>query len=289
MRKTLKRVAAYLGAAAMAFALVATAAPTGASAATSKAGKKAAKADFDADGTYHAYFGFQQRGTWIFRDEWYSDTLGIDGSTWADTDGLSFDCGSLCQSGTDGVVTVDGTVQDVEITGNGTYTVGVTGLNGSLSDSSAEDVSMVYVDTDIPWASKDNPVTFSDWKLTVDGREVSLPDDIFYPSEYIDEGGLIRFDAVNAYQKDKGEYADSPDIGTPTDSIQLTFTVSGFNSDNPDAVEGAGDATSTNDDGTAAATSEVSSDSGSSSPVVPVVIVIIVIVVVVVVVVKKKQ
>jgi cobalamin biosynthesis Mg chelatase CobN len=100
---------------------------------------------------------------------------------------------------------------------------------------------------------------------------------------------LIRFDAVNAYQKDKGEYADSPDIGTPTDSIQLTFTVSGFNSDNPDAVEGAGDATSTNDDGTAAATSEVSSDSSSSSPVVPVVIVIIVIVVVVVVVVKKYK
>jgi hypothetical protein len=290
MRKTLKKVAASVAAAAMALALVATAVPTDVSAATSKAGKKAAKADFDADGTYHAYFGFQERGTWIFRDEWYSDTLGIDGSTWADSDGLSFDCGSLCQSGTDGVVAVDGAVQDVEITGNGTYTVGVTGLNGALAVSDAEDVSMVYVDTDIPWTAKDNPVTISDVKLTVDGREVSIPEDVFYPSEYIDESGLLRFDAVNAYQKDKGEYADSPDIGLPNDSVQITFTVSGFNSDNPDAVEGASDATGTSDDASAAATSEVSSSSSSSSsPIVPIVIVVIVVVVVVVVVVKKKQ
>jgi hypothetical protein len=291
MRKTLKRVAASIAAATMAMALVATALPTDVSASVSKAGKKASKADFDADGTYHAYFGFQERGTWIFRDEWYSDTLGIDGSSWADTDGLAFDSGSLFQSGTDGVTAVDGTVQDAEITGNGTYTVGVTGLNGALTSTDAQDVSMVYVDTDIPWSAKDNPVTISDVKLTVDGREVSLPDDVFYPSEYIDDAGLLRFDTVNYYQKDKGEFPDSPDIGLPTDSIQITFTVSGFNSDNPDAVEGASDDMSSSDDASAAtATSEAStSSSSSSSPIVPIVIVVIVVVVVVVVVVKKKK
>lgn len=292
MRKTLKKVAASLAAAALALAVTATAVPVDVSAATStsKAGKKAAKADFDADGTYHAYFGFQETGTWIFRDEWYSDTLGIDGDDMKKAN-LTFDNGTLFQSGTEGVTAIEGTVvQDAEITGNGTYTVGVTGINGSLSGNSEAAVSMIYVDTDIPWTAKDNPVTFSDWKLTVDGREVSLPDDIFYPSEYIDVAGLIRFDAMNSYQKDKGEYAESPDVGIPTDSIEITFTVSGFNSDNPDAVEAADDATGTADDAAAAGTSEgAATESSSSSPVVPIVIVVVIVVIIVAVVVVKKK
>lgn len=293
MRKTLKKVAATLAAAALALAVTATAVPANVSAATSKAGKKAAKAEFDADGTYHAYFGFQETGTWIFRDEWYSDTLGIDGKDMKKAN-LTFDNGTLFQSGTEGVTAIEGTVvQDAEIKGNGTYTVGVTGINGSLAGDSETAVSMIYVDTDIPWAAKDNPVTFSDWKLTVDGREVSLPDDIFYPAEYIDQSGLIRFDAMNSYQKDKGEYEESPDVAIPSDSIQITFTVSGFNSDNPDAVAAADDTASAEGGTEAAATSETVSDSSSSSssPVVPIVIVvaIVVIVIVVVVVVKKKK
>lgn len=292
MRKSLRKVAATLSALTLALAVTATAVPTDVSAATSKAGKKAAKAAFDADGTYHAYFGIQETGTWIFRDEWYSDTLGIDGKDMKKAN-LTFDNGTLFQSGgTDGVTAIEGTqVQDVEIKGNGTYTVGVSNLNNALDTKGDAEtkISMIYVDTDIPMTAKDNPVTISDVKLTCDGKEISLPSEPFFPSEYTDESGLLRFDAMNSYQKDKGEYADSPDITVvPTDSIQITFTVSGFNSDNPDAVAPADDASSASSD--ANTTSDASTTSSKkSSPVVPIVIVVVVVAVVAVVVVKKKK
>ena len=290
MRKSLRKVAATFSALALALAVTATAVPTDVSAETSKAGKKAAKADFDADGTYHAYFGFQETGTWIFRDEWYSDTLGIDGSDMKKAK-LTFDNGTLFQSGNDGVTAIEGTkIQDAEIKGNGTYTVGVSGLNNCLDTKgdSETKISMIYVDTDIPMAAKDNPVKISDVKLLCDGKEISVPSDPFYPAEYTDVSKLLRFDAMNSYQKDKGEYADSPDITVvPTDSIQIQFTVSGFNSDNPDAVAEAADATSASSD--ANTTSDASTSSKKSSPVVPIVIVVVVVAVVAVVVVKKKK
>ena len=288
MRKSLRKVAATLSALTLALAVTA---PADVSAATSKAGKKAAKAAFDADGTYHAYFGLQETGTWIFRDEWYSDTLGIDGKDMKKAN-LTFDNGTLFQSGKNGVTAIEGTqVQDVEIKGNGTYTVGVSNLNNALDTKgdSETKISMIYVDTDIPMTAKDNPVTISDVKLTCDGKEISVPSEPFFPSEYTDESGLLRFDAMNSYQKDKGEYADSPDITVvPTDSIQITFTVSGFNSDNPDAVAPADDASSASSD--ANTTSDASTTSSKkSSPVVPIVIVVVVVAVVAVVVVKKKK
>lgn len=291
MRKSLRKVAATVSALALALAVTATAVPADVSAETSKAGKKAAKTEFDADGTYHAYFGFQQQGSWIFRDEWYSDTLGIDGSNMKKA-GLTFDQGTLFQSGKKGVTTIEGTkVQDAEIKGNGTYTVGVSGLNSCLDPKGDSEIkiSMIYVDTDIPMKVKDNPVKISDVKLLCDGKEVSVPSDPYYPAEYTDASGLMRFDAMNAYKKEQGEYPDSPDMNVvPTDSIQIQFTVSGFNSDNPDAVAGANDATSTSSD--ANTTSDAStSSSKKSSPVVPIVIVVVVVAVVAVVVVKKKK
>ncbi|MCI7062656.1 MAG: hypothetical protein MR965_10760 [Lachnospiraceae bacterium] len=290
MRKTLRKVAATASAIALAIAVTATAVPASVSAnPPSKAGKKAAKAEFDADGTYHAYFGFQETGTWIFRDEWYSTTLGIDGSDMKGAK-LDFNGGTLFQSKDGKTSAVEGTkVQDAEIKGNGTYTVGVSDLNDCLNTNGDADtkVSMIYVDTDIPMSAKDNPVKISDVKLTCDGKEISIPSDPFYPSEYTDESGLLRFDPMNSYQKDKGEYADSPDMTlVPKDSIQITFTVSGFNSDNPDAVAGADDASSASSD---VNTTSDTAASKKSSPVVPIVIVVVVVAVVAVVVVKKKK
>lgn len=297
MRKTLKKIAATLAACTMAFAVAASVVPNTAEAVEpSKAGKKAAKAEFDPDGTYHAYFGMQQTGSWIFRDEWYSETLGTEGKDLKKSD-LPYE-GAVYQSGQDGLVKMDGTVTDVEITGNGTYTVGVEGLNGCLTTTTGDDVklAMLYVSTDIPMTAKDSPVTISDWKLTMDGSETSLPSDVFFPAEYTDESGLIRFDAVNTYQTDKGIYADGPTVMPPSDSIKITFTVSGFNSDNPDAVEqaedpAAGSEAGGSDDASTGNQASSSESSGGSAtmPIVIVVIVVIVIAVVAVVVVKKKK
>lgn len=288
MRKSIQKLIAVASASVMALALAVSIVPASALADTSKAGKKAAKAAFDPAGTYHAYFGLQQTETWIYRDEWYSDALGIDGSGLTEA-GLKFDQGNLFQSKDNKNSALEGTkVTDAEITGNGVYTVKVEDLNGVLTENADAKLSMIYVDTDIPMAAKDNPITFSDWKLKLDGNTQSLPAEIYYPSEYIDESGLLRFDAVNTYQKDQGDYPDCPSIVTPQNSIEIIFTVSGMANDNPDAVEATPEPVESSS-GSSSSDSDSSSGGIGTAGVVGIVVVVIVIVAIVVVVAKKKR
>ena len=102
-------------------------APSVASAAVSKEGEAAAKAEFDPNGTYHAYFGLEQTGSQIFRNPWYSEELGKTGTDLSEDTPYE----SILKS-KDGIQKMDGTVTDAEITGNGVYTVGVEGLNKYL-------------------------------------------------------------------------------------------------------------------------------------------------------------
>lgn len=295
MRK-FKKFAAGFAAAAMAFTMVATMTPSIASAAVSKEGEKAAKAEFDPNGTYHAYFGLEQTGSWIFRNPWYSDELGKTGTELSDDTPYE----SILRS-QEGVKKMDGTVTDAEITGNGVYTVGVEGLNNILKDAETEDstavISMLFVSTDVPASAKDT-FKISDWKLIVDGNEQTLPSEVFYNPEAEETCAVIRFDAVNTYMRDKGEYTDCPSILTPADSIKITFTVSGMATDNPDAVEAteapaedeapAGDnATSS----TGSSSEDSSSDNSGSSATTAVIVVVLVVVIagVAVVVTKKKK
>ncbi|MDE6566755.1 MAG: hypothetical protein K2K70_03350, partial [Lachnospiraceae bacterium] len=168
----------------------------------------------------------------------------------------------------------------------------VEGLNNALTDAESEkqaEMRMIYVSTDMPWTAKDNPVTISDVKLSIDGVSQALPAEVFYPMEYIENDcALIRFDPFNYYQKDNGDYPECPSIVTPRDSIKITFTVSGFANDNPDAVEATpAPVESSSDSGSS------DSDSGSggigTAGVVGIVVVVVVIVAIVVVVAKKKR
>lgn len=290
MRKSIQKLIAVASASVMALALAVSIVPASALADTSKAGKKAAKAEFDPAGTYHAYFGLQQTETWIYRDEWYSDTLGIDGENLKEA-GLTFDQGTLFQSKDNANGTVEGTkVTDAEITGNGVYTVKVEDLNGVLTENANAVLSMLYVDTDIPMSAKDNPVTISDWKLKLDGNTQTIPAEVYFPSEYTGESGLLRFDVVNTYQKDQGDYPDCPSIVTPQNSIEIIFTVSGFANDNPDAVEATPEPVESSSDSGSSSSSDSESSGGiGTAGVVGIVVVVIVIVAVVVVVAKKKR
>ncbi len=296
MRKSIQKLIAVASASVMALALAVSIVPASALAETSKSGVEASKKAFDPSGAteYHAYFGLQQSESWIFRDEWYSDTLGIDGTSMTEAN-LKFDQGTLFQSKDNAVSALEGTkVTDAVIKGNGVYTVKVEGLNGVLAQAAQENekavVSMIYVDTDIPMAAKDNPVTISDWKLKLDGNSQSLPAEVYYPAEYTDESGLLRFDAVNTYQKDQGDYPDCPSIVTPQNSIEVTFKVSGMAVDNPEAVEATPEPVK--DSSSSSSSSDSDSEGGSgigTAGVVGIVVVVIVIVAVVVVVVKKKK
>lgn len=295
MRKSIKKLIAVASASLMALTLAVTAVPNSASAANiSKAGKKAAKETFNPDGEYHAYFGLQQSESWIFRDEWYQEENGLGGTSWKKTNGLAYDSGVLCQSGNDGNVAVEGTkVTDAVIKGNGVYTVGVEGLNGVLTQAESEKkalMRMIYVTTDIPWSAKDNPVTISDVKLTLDGMDQVLPAEVFYPMEYIDECKLLRFDPYNLYQKENGPYPECPGIMTPNDSIQITFKISGFTNDNPEAVEATPTpAPEKKSDSSSSSKSESGGGMGTGAIVAIVVVVVIVIAAIIVVATKKKR
>lgn len=283
MRKSLKKITAILTASVLAMAVAVTAVPGTADAAVSKEAEKAGKAEYDPAGTYHAYFGMQQSGTWIFRDPWHSEELGLNGTKYDDTTDTTFN--NISKSGSEGLVKMDGTVTDAEITGNGVYTVGVEGLNGCLTEDQSAILAMIFVNTDVP-ASAKGTFQISDVKLKLDNKTQTLPEEVFYNEEDEMATGLLRFDPVNTYQRDQGAYPDCPSILTPTDSIQITFTVSGMAQDNPEAVEATPTPAPAADD---ADDSDDTEKSGSNGTVVVVIVVAVVVVIGAVVVSKKKK
>ena len=273
MRKTLKKVFASATAALLALTAIVGVSDT-----------KAQAAEFDPAGSYFATVGFQQSTTWIFHDECTSETLGLTGT---ELNGLNYET-DVMQSGDDGTVKVDGEVKSVELKGNGTYTVSITGLNGILTADQTAEMTMIYLSTNLPADAKDK-VTFSDVTLKLDNKTVTLPEKQFFKPETL-EAGYTSLYLYDTYARDQGEYAECPSIVTPNDSIEITFTVAGFANDNPDAVAPAEDEATSDDAAASSSSSEAEdSDSSGSFPVVPIVVVAVVVVVVIVVVVVTRK
>lgn len=292
MRKSIKKLCALASASVLALTVAITAVPNTAGATNvSKAGKEAAKKAFDATGNteYHAYFGMQQDQSWIFRDEWYAEENGLNGTKIPE--GQKFE-ETVYKSGDAGNEVQSGKVYDAVIKGNGVYSVGVDGLAGILTQGETNDggrMMMLYCDTDIPTTAKDK-VVISDLKLEIDGMEQTLPENVYYNEEAHAESNLLRFDPYNLYHKEQGQYPECPTIKTPNDSVRITFTVSGFDVDNPEAVE----ATPTPAADTAGSDSADSADSNnggglSTGAVAGIVIAVVVVIAIIVVVVKRKN
>lgn len=288
MRKSIRKIIAIASASVMALTFAVTSAPNASAGAISKAAKEAAKAAFDPSGktTYHAYFGLQQKESWIFRDEWYQEENGLNGKNLPNG---AYE-GKMYQSKDNANSEVPGaTVTDAEIKGNGVYTVGVKDLGGVLTSAESSQqavMSMLYVSTDIPMSAyTDGKIKVTDWKLKIDNTSATLQSDIFVPTEYTDESGLFRFDPFNLYQKENGPYPNCPSIRTPNDSVEITFKVSGFDVDNPDAVE----ATPTPAADASSSSSSSSSSSISGGAVAAIVVVAVVVIAGIVVVVKRKK
>ncbi len=283
MRKSLRKLIAGVATCSLALALAAGIMPNVAEAVDcSKAGKKAAKAELNLDTPeYHAYFGFQQTGSWTYRDAWYNPASGLDGTSLS-----TGDYNTLFTDG--GNATIDGvTITDAVIKGNGTYSVSVTGLNGAIPADDGADIktSLVYVSTDIP-SGAIGTLNFTDVKLIVDGAEIALPSPEPYVNADAQELGLYQFDLVNTYHP---EAYTSPSILAINDSVEIQFTVSGFNTDDPDAVlaepteeptEEPSQEPATSDTENNAGSSTDSSKEDSSSSTTTIVIVVVVIVVI---------
>lgn len=269
MKKSLKKVAASLLAATLALTVVAGMGSTADAAKKSKKAKKAEKkaaAAFDPAGTYKAFVGFEQTGSWRFHGEVANDGAGLLNGNDLKEAGLNYETDVVRSH--EGTEKIDGVVEGVELKGNGTYTAKITGLNGSLEtvpeDVNSDDMkmSMVFLTTTLPADAKDK-VKFTDVSFKVDGNEIALPETQFFKPETLEKGYLSLY-MVDTYAKDQGEY-DSPELAIPPhDSMEITFTVSGFANDNPDAVPATPTPAPKQDDASSATSEDNDSEDGSS-------------------------
>ncbi|MBQ8298004.1 MAG: glycoside hydrolase family 5 protein [Ruminococcus sp.] len=159
----------------------------------------------------HAYIGIQTN-VYTFRNAYDDATYGMDSEwfntliKWEDTDG----------DGKDDIVDTGAVFEDAAITGNGTYTVGVSGYDFS-QDSEA--LNMLFISSDIPYS---NSVGISDVKLYCDDKEYSIDK----PVVMADASGNLYIEIVNIYNTDLAAL----DYEMPTDSFKVTFTVNGASS-----------------------------------------------------------
>jgi hypothetical protein len=230
-----------------------------------------AAADVDLDGTYGAYLGIQGP-KYTFRDAYGNTSTGF---------GTDFFNQLTKQGDTATGESVAATINDVEIAGNGTYTVSITGIEWPDDEFADQDyMNLIFLSTSIP---NTGAITISDVALNIGGSNVSIspivdPDSVDYLNIMI-QNIWNENDSV----KSIGYYA------TPFSDISVTFTVSGFNYDNADAT-GADETVGTDEapavDNSAADTAstdtETSTEASSSGVSTGVVVVIVIVVIAVV-------
>ncbi len=172
-----------------------------------------AQPSYDENGVYHAYFGVQTP-TWIFRNAHDDATYGKDSGCF---DQLGFIDGEWIAQG--------GTFTDAEIAGNGRYTVGVTGydFSGTFQDQAilgADGLfNLLFVSTDLPM--NDN-IVISNVTLKMDGKEIVTQDSAFLDA---DSKEVKKILLANIWNK---EITALPYYAAPTQSIEISFDVSGF-------------------------------------------------------------
>lgn len=258
MRKSLKKVVSLVLTGVMAVAVASTASPAYSSADVAEgAAKHVLKEDLSGATTYHATFAFQTDPGFIFRNAWfqsygqYDTNKDVNDKTDIQSEvrdekyaGTYFDkvIGWASDNNTAGLepgqmVSVPGTLQDVEIKGNGTYTVGVYGLENALHDGTNFDeqtkYNLLFFSTDMP-ASMKKTVKFSDIKVTIDGVETPVADGqwLFDP-DAIEDPKCLNLLLINNWNTEIDKTLESAQVAR--DSIYITFTVSGFDVDDADA------------------------------------------------------
>ena len=170
-------------------------------------------AGVDLDGQYNAYLCFQTPA-YSFRNNFDEPNYGRDTAYFYQVTGWDADGNAIVK---------DGTFTDAVIAGNGTYTVSVDGLDLEGDFDSQEYMNIIYLSTDIPNSGE---ITISDVSLKVDGKSVDLPAESQNLNEESKEYMQIQLQSIyNSAIKEIGYY------NVPMTSMEITFTVSGFNYD----------------------------------------------------------
>ena len=174
---------------------------------------------------YNAYILIQSP-KYSFRNAWYDAQYGL-----GYTDDTGFDYfNQITGWDADGnALVIPGTIQDAKITGNGTYTVSVTGLQFAEDDFKDQDhFNIIGVDTDIPFTED---IVISDMELSVNGMGVDINPVV---ADVEETNGYLTMMIQNIWNEDIKETGYTP---TPVTDISITFTVSGFNKDGEAVTE----------------------------------------------------
>ena len=167
------------------------------------------------EGGFHAYIGVQGKDTYVFRNAW-NDNYGMNDEEhpyfyrltgWDNPDTA------------DGSDDLGGEFADVEITGDGEYTVSLT--TGERGFGATSEFNLLFVSTDIP--SK----LIADGFLTIDNVKTKIGSGATqeYTNVNTDEGSYARIDVINVYQTGADFGYTVPG---PNETITITFTVSGW-------------------------------------------------------------
>ncbi len=169
--------------------------------------------EFDPDGTYYAYIGLQTP-KYSFRNAWDDATYGKESDVFNQITAWDEENNAYSKGGT---------FTDVEITGNGTYTVKVEGWDDFTADFADQDTfNLLFVSTTLP---KNDACKVTNVVLKMDGKEIATMEEAFLDPDGADVQKILL---VNTYNT---ELEALPYYAVPTKSIEISFTVSGFNKD----------------------------------------------------------
>ncbi len=175
----------------------------------------------DKMGVYNAYMGIQSE-QYTFRNEWNDTFYGKVSTDHPEAHS------QMSKVETDGTLTKKaGTFKDIEIAGNGTYTLDLTDL---AWDDASTALNLLFISTDIPASGE---ITFSNIKVDFDGKNVMEMAEGFVNPESKEYTQVICINIWN-----KTVTAEYPMAGMlPNSNVKITFDVSGFDYDKAAEVE----------------------------------------------------
>ena len=99
-----------------------------------------------------------------------------------------------------------------------------------MISATTETFNLLFVSTNIPL---NDQVKITDFKVILDGQTKYTFDEAFMDPDAV---SYMKWLAINIWNDELGGAEGMFGYVMPTDSIELQFTVSGFNYDNPDAA-----------------------------------------------------
>lgn len=179
-----------------------------------------------ADGTeYHGYFGFQTP-KYSFRNACDDESYGLNGTS--NTADIDYSVVHAWDADNN-LVSAEGSFTDATITGDGTYTVSVSGLNWGADEFGDKPYNLLFLSTDIPVDALNSGLEITVDEFKVGDKAVALDPAMVLnnwedvdPEDELTTGIQVSIQNIWSDNKDIGDY------DTSASEMSITFTVKGL-------------------------------------------------------------